>query len=570
MNCSLADQKSNSSEPWAETADRRIGYLAACGCAGLLIAKLVLIWRLNINWDEFHFLSDVYALQRGELTATFLGAYTHLFTWLTWTGENEINQIFAARLVMFACLIGTCWGVWQLACRWTSRGVALVAPLCYLSMLSVVVHGTSFRYDPMLAFSSVVVLLLLSRTSSSQWVMAGVCMGIATVISLKAVLLLPVAGALVCADFARTPRPYQRLFRDTLQFFLAATITAGVLFWLHSFSVAPTETSAALADRYVRQTLVEIPLFPQANVLRREFGADPVTWILLGSGFIVSLIYPGYRAAAACALSLIPVVFYRNSFPYYYIVMLAPACVLVAVLVDFTHRHIQPRVSHFVTLGLSAAVIVALAGQGARHAYDFRFDDVTNRQRSVVDAVHQIFPSPVPYIDHGGMISSFPKVNLFMSSWGIQRYVAGGRSFMPDAIRLHRPPFLLANRPILQPEHPLFGSLLPEDQQLINEFYLPYWGPVRVAGASTTLQGGKEAIVRLPFPGKYRVETTEPIAIDATERRDGDVIDVGFSGKISARALSPSSEGTQIRLLWAAARNPPATPPPYQLIFIGL
>ena len=570
MNRSLTDSKTNSPEFRTEAADRRVGFLAACGCAALLIAKLALVRRLNINWDEFHFLSDVYALQRGVLTEPFLGVYTHLFTWLTRTGGDEIDQILVARLAMFACLIGTCWGLWKLACRWTSPGVALVAPLCYLSLLSVVVHGTSFRYDPMLTFPSVVVLLLLSRINSPRWTAAGVWMGIATAISLKAVLLLPVVGALVCADFARTSRRYQSLFSGTGRFFVAATITAGALFWLHSFSVAPTETSVALADRYVRQTLIEIPLFPQAYVLRREFGADPVTWILLGAGFVVSLICSRYRPAAACALSLLPIVFYRNSFPYYYVAMLAPACILVAVLVDFTHRYIRPRVSHLVALGLPAAAIVALAGQGARHVYDFRFDDITNRQRSVVDAVHQIFPDPVPYIDHGAMISSFPKVNFFMSSWGIQRYVANGKSFMPSAIRLHHPPFLLANRPILQPDHPFFENLLPEDQRLINEFYLPYWGPIRVAGASTTLHEDKETIVRLPFPGKFRVETTDPIVIDATERHDGDVVDVGLSGKVSARALSSSAEGTRIRLLWAAARNPPSASPPYQLIFIGL
>ena len=49
-----------------------------------------------------------------------------------------------------------------------------------------------------------------------------------------------------------------------------------------------------------------------------------------------------------------------------------------------------------------------------RLRFDGQFD-----QRAVVAAVHRIFPEPVPYLDHGGVMASFPKVNFFMSSWGV-------------------------------------------------------------------------------------------------------------------------------------------------------
>lgn len=550
--------------------DRRTGRLAALGCAVLLLLKLLLVWRLNINWDEFHFLSDVYALGRGELTTTFLGTYTHLFRWLIRVGQDEVDQVLIARLIMFACLIGTCWGIWHLARIWAPRGIALLAPLCYLSMSSVIVHGASFRYDPMLSFLSVMTLLMLARTRPPQWIMAGLCMGIAIAISLKAVLMLPVAGALAWAECVRRPPAHQALLRGAMQFLIALSFVAAALFWLHSLSVLPMESDRALANRIIRQAVVETPLFPQLGVLRRELDADPLAWALLACGLVVSLLYSKYRTAAVCALSVAPILFYRNSFPYYYVVMLAPVSILAAVLAAAAHDFIQPRVSTLAASALIGAIVIALAGQGVRHAYDFRFDDITHRQRSVIDAVHQIFPDPVPYIDHGGMIASFPKVNFFMSSWGIQRYVAGGEGFMADALRLHRPPLLLANRPILQREQQVFAILLPEDQQLINDFYIPYWGPIHVAGARATLHGERQEIIRLPFPGEYRIEATDGISIDGRERRNGDVIDVGPIERVTVHALPPATERAEVRLLWAAAQEPPTQPPPHQQIFVGL
>src|SRR5678815_1248858 len=66
----------------------------------LSIYKVLLTRSLNINWDEFYFLSHVYALKRNELTFVLQSAYTHLFTWLTRLPGSEIDQISAGRLVM--------------------------------------------------------------------------------------------------------------------------------------------------------------------------------------------------------------------------------------------------------------------------------------------------------------------------------------------------------------------------------------------------------------------------------------------------------------------------------------
>ena len=39
-------------------------------CALILLTKLWLVLRINVNWDEFYYLSNVYAYLRGDVAAT--------------------------------------------------------------------------------------------------------------------------------------------------------------------------------------------------------------------------------------------------------------------------------------------------------------------------------------------------------------------------------------------------------------------------------------------------------------------------------------------------------------------
>ena len=69
-----------------------------------MIYKFALIRLLNVNWDEFFFLSHVHDLARGELALVLQGSYTHLFSWLLLLPGDEMQQIVAARCVMVALL----------------------------------------------------------------------------------------------------------------------------------------------------------------------------------------------------------------------------------------------------------------------------------------------------------------------------------------------------------------------------------------------------------------------------------------------------------------------------------
>ena len=120
---------------------------AVAACIGLLIYKIALVRLININWDEFAFLSLVYELSRGELTALMQRSLTHLFTWLPRVAGDEIEQIVVARYVMVALLALTAWLIWRLACVWLQGFAALVPVFVYLSNMAVLEHGGSFRFD---------------------------------------------------------------------------------------------------------------------------------------------------------------------------------------------------------------------------------------------------------------------------------------------------------------------------------------------------------------------------------------------------------------------------------------
>ena len=65
-----------------------------------LAARAALVFSLNINWDEFFYLSHIYGYERGELAVQLQMFHVHLLGWLTSVSGNEVDQILAARVLM--------------------------------------------------------------------------------------------------------------------------------------------------------------------------------------------------------------------------------------------------------------------------------------------------------------------------------------------------------------------------------------------------------------------------------------------------------------------------------------
>jgi hypothetical protein len=556
---------------------QRVLVWAACAvpltaCLAIVVAKFLLVGRINISWDEFFYLSAVHEAARGELTLVLQGAYTHLFQWLTRLDADEVGQVVAARVAMAALLAATALLLWRLASTWVARTTALLAPLSYLSITVVLQHGASFRADSMLAPLCMLAAVLVRKNPGLRAAaLAGVCLGAALAISIKAVLFAPVILVLVALDTDADGRVLLPRNARTLGAIAgAAGVTALALILLHKLSVAAADTTmTAYASRSFAKTIGDVPFFPRHAEYEWIKSQNLLAWLLLVAGALCAVVRPRFRRAAACGLSLLPLLFYRNAWPYYYIVMLAPACVLAAVAAenvgDLLQRLRWPAGPELATLTLSVLLTIA----AVRHLSPLQADEQV-AQREVVAAVHRIFPQAVPYIDHSGMIGGFRKVNFFMSTWGVEDYRASGSSFIERALAA-RAPLLLANRPVLDQRSRSFDAeLLPRDRELIRQFYQPYWGPISVAGASVELISRQPRHVELPFPGRYRVESEDPIVIDDVVRRNGEVIDIEQPAVRISAVSEPepaAAREVRVRLIWAAAQAPPSATPPKQRLY---
>ena len=194
--------------------------------------------------------------------------------------------------------------------------------------------------------------------------------------------------------------------------------------------------------------------------------------------------------------------------------------------------------------------------------------------------VHAIFPQPVPYLDHSGMLASFPKANFFMTSWGMERYLEDGRGFVRDALLLRRAPLLIENRAELRPGTARYGLLLAQDRALIERFYQPYWGPVRIAGVRLDVAAGAAMLVELPFPGEWRLRSTQPFSIDGRRVAPGEVFRVDAAAAATAGGFPTVSvvlpdkdsaatppKAAQFSVIWAGAGAPPPGPVPHPILY---
>jgi 4-amino-4-deoxy-L-arabinose transferase-like glycosyltransferase len=520
-----------------------------------------------VNWDEFFFLSHVYASVRGDLGLFLQGAHVHAFRWITGTGGDEVDQIVRLRLVMCVLLAISAALLYALARLWASRPAALVAVFAFLATWPVLKHGASFRADALILPLTLAAFHFTLRVRGQPWrnaAIAGACIGLAFVVTVKSVLLLPalVAAALL-PDATRRGTPAPALAaavpRLALAFGIAAVLAAALLA-LHSTTlVAAAEPAGAFAARAFAATMIDIPFAPRREYLVRLVAMDLVFWFGTLAGILVAARLRAW-SAAALALSLVPLLFYRNAFPYYYPVMMAPAAVLLAIAAEKLLNGQSPRARGPAFVVLAAAVCALLAG-----AYDslmtLRFNEQAS-QRAIVAAVHRIFPEPVPYLDHSGMIASFPKVNFFMSTWGVEAYVRAGRDFMPDALAGHCPPLLLVDHPVLSRGTLLYRQLSKSDRQLLETRYVDYWGPVRVAGAMIDLAGDAPHILRVPCTGTYRVEANGFVLLDGRVLVTGDTLALEGERDYRVEVDGATSPARSLRLVWAGARAPPAEPPP--------
>ncbi|TIT88088.1 MAG: hypothetical protein E5W41_04415, partial [Mesorhizobium sp.] len=197
---------------------------------------------------------------------------------------------------------------------------------------------------------------------------------------------------------------------------IAATAFVG-LFLCHSASLAQAVSQAGntLTSVYNKQ-LVDSSLFYGARFLAYSLAVNALQWsvICVGMGLAVARTINNSGAERLRALTILSfaspllcIAFYRNSFPYFYVFMMAPVAMVGALAAD--------KLSSLSKI--SGAIPVIFVALAVGHAIpEFQRDQ--SAQRSLISAVHQIFPNPVPYIAQTGMVASYPHAGFLMSTWG--------------------------------------------------------------------------------------------------------------------------------------------------------
>ncbi len=510
----------------------RTEYLMLGAIALCAVMQAALIFVQEINWDEFYFLGLIYEHQRGELTKALQTIHVYLFGWLPMIGGNEIRQIEVARTFMLAFELGTMACIYGLGRLFVPRQAALVAVLAYVSAGFILLHGASFRADPIAAFLMMAALVLIarSRLRVADLMVTASLIALAGLVTVKAVFFAPALIGLALWRVARSEYPAQ-FFGKLAGIGLGAVAIFGSVYWLHQSALPAADLagSEAMMSSAAQTTLLDVEFFPRMGDAMQGAGLAFVQSILFFAGLFFAFreFTKNNKARAemavlfAFAAPLLSFLFYRNAFPYYFAFIFPPAMVLVAFA---SHR-----------LGLSSRIWIALIAVmflSSALLFSRTLERDQEAQAQVVDAVHKIFPESVAAIDRNSMIASFPKRGIFMSTWGLKDYRDKGEPIFADILQNDIVPLLILNSPSLEEAvgdeltTPLRARLLPRDRTVLTQNYIPHWGKIWVAGKKFNLDSVPVKMT-ISIPGTYQIASDFPIIFDNREVRNGEVIHLG-------------------------------------------
>jgi len=596
-------------------AERRNGFVAqsrggglALGAGGavlwllrglvalLLCFKVFLVYRININWDEFVYLAHVLRFQDGEHLPLIQTFYVHPFAWLASLPGFEMEKLQAARLAVAALGTASAGLIYAIARRYLSELAVLAALLLYLADPNLLKHAYSFRADTLCAFLflAAVYCFLSAEKHRILAALGGAALAVSALISVKTVFFALPLACLVCGFLWRDGR---RALGRIAVFAVAFALAFGMLLAWHSLAlngvavadqVASAGTTANRLQGIFEKVLLQTGFFPRWREFLVIVAANPMLWLALLGGLALAvnrLLRKGFGEAevmviAACSL-LLPLLLYRNAFSYFYVFLLPLPTVAAGYFLERLFRALPARRSgdgRDLSLGSALATgcvicLLALPTWAFAQAAYLQASDNQRGQREIIDLVHRAFPEPVPYIDRNSMIATFPKVGFFMSTWGVEGYRGRGEPLFRDVLERDGPRFLLVNTPMLDIGDPAwFGEdesvyrLLDEDYEVLRDNFVPYWGALYVLGKRFEALDSAPVPFEILVPGDYEVRGDNPVMIDGLPLLPGDIASLA-AGAHAIRM--PSGRGTVV-LREAGLPDAPAAPPSGQPIYDGL
>lgn len=545
-----------------------------------IVIKIVLVVNIPINQDEFHYLSYVSKYNNNILHLKFQTFHVHFLSWITSTSINEVYQIVVARYIMMFFFIGSCLLTYLLGRQFFNKVGALFGVIAYTSFSFIVFNGSSFRPDSISSFLFLIAILLViqKHKSSVTAIIAGAIIAFSFMISIKSLLYLLTIGIIFLFPiFAQ--RKIKPVITPMICFFISFIVFYLLLDGLHTSALSSQgfESATRNIGNSFSKTMSLNTTSLSLNILKLSFVQNPMTWILflLGVLMLFTDIVNGKNREKAVLFSfLIPLtalIFYRNSYPYFYVFILSPAilfCGYVAHKATQDSKH--KRVTLPYTLICTVSIVMSLT---TPYYYIKFFPNKSIIQTELLDTVHRIFPEPVPYIDGCSMVSTFPSAMFFMSSLGMNRYLKANTPVMKHRIKHSAPIFLLVNVPHLNLNLPREHAqsargqmLLKEDWEILKSNYIHHWGAIYVLGKKVHFDSDQSTQIFEPLvPGSYTIEGDSEIEINGIHYRPGDSIELDSQKYFVSAKTKPSA----ITIRWGDNLYKPTVEPTPGPIFLG-
>ncbi|HKE94877.1 MAG TPA: GtrA family protein [Povalibacter sp.] len=527
----------------------------------LAAARLQLLLQFEINWDEFLNLAMVHSHAHGELREMLQTAFVHLFAWVPAVSANEVDQVIAARLLVFAFVTATSAAIYGTARRFMGVTEALVAVIAFNGFNFVMRNGGALRTDSLATCVMMIAIWIATahRFGIRQALALGACAGVAGVLTIKSVFYVGVIAAILLVRIVYDQNRRRALGLAALSAAIAM-VTCAVIIALHAATFPDQASAFTFVARTAGATILTGDYLNFMGSVRTALAGNPAFWLLLIVGFLAAVARIRHAATrregviqVSLALLLFTPLIYSEVFPYYYPFMLAPASVLIGIGFE--------RIAHYRN-GLFAGIFLAFLAVGAAMTYLNSLQQGLDDQRRMLALVHSLFPRPVPYIDHTSMVSSYPKQGIFMSGWGMTDYRRKGVPIMETIIATKSPRFVLATRWSLdlanlepeQSEASRYG-LLAADVRALQDNYLPYWGQLYLPGFR--VRGTSARMVSIA--GRYRVKADQDVEIDGLTVAPGRMV-------VLNQGPHRFVTSTTATFLWDAPA-PPTFDPPVTLFY---
>lgn len=523
--------------------------IVAALCA-IVALQVDLLLVKSINWDEFFFFSLIQQLHDGSLEHALQTFPARIFAFLRLLPLDSIDQLLAGRAVMLSCELVAATALFGIARRFCDARAAAICALFYLTAGDVFLHGFAFRADPLLTALLMAALwcVLARKLDWTTVAFVSVLGGLAGLVSIKAIFYAPSFAGAAWLRWKEAKVDGRPVIGRFVQMAAGALLVFACLLVAHRTGVSAGVMHGSTAESAL-QTVFAAGLLPQAKYLSQQILFAPhVAMLIAAAPFFWKRRASAERVAmASFMLPLLTVVFYRNSYPYYFVFVLAPAVVTIGPVLEWLLR----RVGYWPAAALLSGYALLLNVSEPRN--------VLPKQRALVDGVHHIFPEPVAYFGFSGMIGDYPRpLSILVSGWGLQRYRQGEEPSLVELAEERPIPLLIVNHPVIEAAvegtEPSKG-LLPADRAMLRENYIPHWGQVWVAGKRMPRDSGTRE-VSVAVPGTYTLEGAN-ISVDGRQLRIGDR--VRMARGVHVIAANPAQNAV---LRWGDHLPVPAFPAP--------